>query len=111
MARISVALALSLGFLWAASRIDPGQSSAVTIVAPRPVMTDEAGRVSMGVLQGRDITLHLIATPDGPRYTVLDATGAVIAERVTREELSSLRPDLNLDNLIAGPLMLAPIDE
>jgi len=110
LARASLALALAVGFLWAASRIDPGQSSAVTTLAPTDGVHPEPARRSIGALEGFDHTLVVVATPEGPRYTIYDAAGAVIAQRVTREELSSLRPDLNLDSLIAGPLMLAPDD-
>lgn len=112
LVRVGSALAVALGFLWITSRVDPGQSRASAPDTPPALDSAPAATpaASMGVLEGRQLLVNLVATPQGPRYTVLDRTGAVLAERLTREELYQSFPDLRMDTIIAGPLMLAPSD-
>jgi len=114
LTRVGAGLAIALGFLWMTSRIDPGQTRASEAGAPVPAVTGarttSAPGASMGTLVGRNVTINIIATPDGPRYTVLDPTGGVLAERLTEEELYDLYPELRMDTITAGPLMLAEPD-
>lgn len=111
LVRVGSASAIALGFLWITSRVDPDQSRAssaeqTTTIAASPSLP----AASMGVLEGRELLVNIVATPDGPRYTVLDRTGAILAERLSQEELYQSFPDLRMDTVVAGPLMLAPTD-
>lgn len=71
----------------------------------------------LGTLEGRDYGLRIEMTADGPRYTVVDRRGVVVAERMSRQALAERFPDLSPIGLYAddlepihGPLMMAPDD-
>lgn len=66
---------------------------------------------SIGTLVGSELSVQIEAWDTSFVYTVTDASGSVLATRVTREELQSLLPHLDVDSLTASPelprLMLA----
>ena len=79
---------------------------------PQPA---EAPGVPMGRLEGRDYGLRIEATAEGPRYTVVDEQGVIIAERLSRQALAARFPALapgefyvNEEQPSHGPLMLVP---
>ena len=58
----------------------------------------------VGILksQGQEVLLH--ATPDGPRYSLRDDDGSLVARELTREELAENFPEIyeDLKSLWAG---------
>lgn len=66
---------------------------------------------SIGTLVGSELSVLIEAQDTSFVYTVTNASGSVLATRVTREELQSLLPHLDVDSLTASPeyprLMLA----
>ncbi len=66
---------------------------------------------AVGSLVGSDVTVLIEAQDTSFVYTVKDPEGRVLATRLTREELQSLLPHLDVDSLTASPehprLMLA----
>lgn len=73
--------------------------------------------IPLGTLEGRDYGVRIEATPEGPRYTVVDAEGVVVAERLPLETLAERYPLLTPSEFYAndqgeplGPLMIAPDD-
>jgi hypothetical protein len=55
----------------------------------------------LGELVGRNHSVVIHATPDGPRYTALDGLGNVIAADLMADEVYQLLPDVNIDTLSA----------
>lgn len=79
--------------------------------APKPPET----AVHVGTLEGRDYGVRIEVTEDGPRYTVVDRQGVVVADRLTLETLAEQYPLLAPYELWAneqgeslGPLMIVP---
>lgn len=76
-----------------------------------------SGPVEIGELVGREFTLRVFSTPEGPRYTVIDRDGHALAQLLEADEIYRRFPDLNVrslqlrgddaSDLIGGPLMLA----
>lgn len=73
--------------------------------------------IPLGTLEGRDLGVRIEATPEGPRYTVVDAEGVVVAERLPLETLAERYPMLAPSEYYAndkgeplGPLMVVPDD-
>lgn len=71
--------------------------------------------VPLGTLEGRDYGVRIEVTQDGPRYTVVDAQGVVVAERLPLETLAQQYPLLTPADLWAnesgvpmGPIMVVP---
>lgn len=71
--------------------------------------------ITLGTLEGRLLGVRIEATPDGPRYTVLDEDGQAIEERLDLETLAARYPLLVPSDFYAneagepmGPLMIVP---
>ncbi len=107
--RVGTALGIAIGFLWVTSRIDPEPSSA-QFVAPQSESAQISKSKSLGSFEGRDHTIRIVATPDGPRYTITDPHGVIIADKLTKDEVYERFPTFQLDTMTAGPLMMAPPD-
>jgi len=57
----------------------------------------------LGSLIGRSPYMIVISTsPQGPRYSIVDRNGRVVADRLTLEAARLAAPDLGLDSLNAG---------
>ncbi|MFG0274152.1 MAG: hypothetical protein ACF8QF_03755 [Phycisphaerales bacterium] len=118
--RVGVAGALAGAFVAAALLVEPSPSpagNARSMDAPADLdaeteATDEQApdRVSLGALEGLEHSLLIHATPEGPRYTLLDPLGNPIATDLPADEVYRVHPDADVDRMIAGPLMLADID-
>jgi len=106
--RVGTALAVALGFLWVTSRIDPEPSNAGFKNEAAVAYSDAELPPSLGTFEGRDYVLRVSAGPDGPRYTVTDASGLVLADGLTQQQVYERFPELQLETMTAGPLMLAP---
>lgn len=66
-----------------------------------PELNDDQGAY-LGELRGRTQRLRIRLTPDGPRYTVLDAQGFILDTNLDREALHRLYPDLDPASIDAG---------
>ncbi len=66
-----------------------------------PELNNEQGAY-LGELRGRTQRLRIRLTPDGPRYTVLDAQGFILDTNLDREALHRLYPDLDPASIDAG---------
>jgi hypothetical protein len=71
-----------------------------------PVVCDynpsDSDRV-LGSLIGRDSCIIVVsASPQGPRYSIVDRNGRVVADRLTLEAARLAAPALELDSLNAG---------
>lgn len=108
--RVGTALAVAVGFLWVTSQVDPEPTTAGYERSPRTELSKSEIPASLGTFEGREHTLRAIATPDGPRYTVTDAGGVVLADGLTEQQVYERFPELKLETMTAGPLMLAPQD-
>ncbi|MFI4917223.1 MAG: hypothetical protein ACIAS6_12050 [Phycisphaerales bacterium JB060] len=92
--------------------IEPRRGQAtLTPEAPKPPEPS----VHVGTLQGRDYGVRIEVTEEGPRYTVVDRQGVVVADRLTLETLAERYPRLAPYELWAdeqgnslGPLMIVP---
>jgi hypothetical protein len=91
--------------------IKPRQGQATSTPEPQPPAID------LGTLEGRDYGVRIEVTEKGPRYTVVDAQGVVVAERLPLETLAEEYPLLAPHELWAdeageslGPLMMVPDD-
>lgn len=91
--------------------IKPRQGQATGMQEPQPPA------IKLGTLEGRDFGVRIEVTEDGPRYTVVDAQGVVVAERLPLETLAEQFPLLAPHELWAdeeseplGPLMMVPGD-
>lgn len=89
--------------------IEPRQGQATSIQEP------EMPSISLGTLEGRDYGVRIEVTDEGTRYTVVDAQGVVVAERLPLETLAEQYPMLAPHELWAdeqgnslGPLMMVP---
>ncbi len=116
LGRICVAFAGVGLFLVAARTIDPGASVAAPALptgpAPATATTPESEPASLGRFEAVDHALHVVATPEGPRYTITDAAGNILESMLHDEEVNSaleshgLEPGQPTDNA-DGALMLA----
>jgi|GEM_PF-1719440 len=108
--RVGGALSVALGFLVVTSQIDPADSNADlgAISAPGSVGAVGANSegLSLGSLQGREYSVHMVATPDGPRYSVTNRAGVMVGQNLTKSEVYDLVPGLDLETLSAGPVMM-----
>lgn len=77
---------------------------------PSPAVLDEVDPAvtasTLGTLVSPDHRLWIVATPAGPRFTVTDAHGRVLASHLTDSELRSRFPQLMIDDKEAGSLMM-----
>ncbi|TVQ33860.1 MAG: hypothetical protein EA376_01080 [Phycisphaeraceae bacterium] len=129
LVRILVALVVASAFLYTASVIDPGPTAADDMAGPGPAPrpgygpgpgnldtytpgapgapdSDDArrgGRASLGTLEGSRYILQIHATTEGPRYTVTDITGAVLAEDLSADEVDSKFPEIDIEGMILPP--------
>ena len=89
--------------------VEPKHGQA-TLVNPQREPT-----LSMGTLEGREFTVRIEATETGPRYSVIDSSGTLIAERLDADMLRERYPLLAPGAFYAnergkplGPLMMVP---
>lgn len=115
LGRVCIAVAGVGVFLFAARSIDPGASVAAPALPMNPAPTTEAAAPSddsLGSFRAVDYTLHAVATPEGPRYTITDAAGNILESMLADEEVASaleshgIEPGRTTDNA-AGAVMLA----
>lgn len=95
--------------------VEPRQGQA-TLAEPDAGPDTDPG-ITLGTLEGRLLGVRIEATPDGPRYTVLDEDGQAIEERLDLETLAARYPLLAPSDFYAndageplGPLMIVPDD-
>jgi hypothetical protein len=112
LVRVGGALAIAMGFLWVTSQVDPGATRATeTENGVLPIVASTKAPVtSLGTLEGRDYIINLVSTPDGPRYTVVDHFGAVLATGLTQEQVYEEFSDLTLDRMLSSPVMMVDTD-
>ena len=109
--RAGTGLAIAAGFLWVTSQVDPTPSSAVsnTPRAQSAIAGPAAAEITsrhLGTLEGKNYWVRLTATSDGPRYSVIDHLGATIAQNLTESEMYVEFPELQLETMTAGPVMM-----
>ncbi|TVQ65439.1 MAG: hypothetical protein EA379_00105 [Phycisphaerales bacterium] len=111
--RVLVALLAAGLFVMFARGIDPADSSAVSTGvlsehAPATV-ADFVNAGLLGQIESSGYTVRILATNDDePVYTVLDANGVILGERLRADEVYHVAPGLDINRmLMAEPLMLA----
>jgi hypothetical protein len=109
--RIFAGVALTLGFLLMASVFAPDFTEARTPRIPTVrAVNPHTGLRSLGTIEGTKHTVMIMATVDGPRYSVYDRAGVkLLAPLLTAEEVETLYPDLPLRTMdfAEGALMMA----
>lgn len=109
--RILAALAFVAIFYTAASLWEPGHSTA-TPAQPVPSALDRAPQNTqrlipsaepafVGSLLGVNYQLDIFLTPSGGRYTVRTASGDLLAELISQDQLYREFPDLDVDQMHA----------
>jgi hypothetical protein len=93
LGRVFIAV-LGVGIFFVAARsIDPGQSEALPSIAPSQtaagLTASGSSEKSLGRYQGADHAVHIVATPEGPRYTITDAAGNILEARLHDHEVYS----------------------
>ncbi len=91
--RVAVCGACAMGLLLLASLFVPDDSRAGGRAAPAR---------SLGSLETVDYRVELEAGPFGPLYTIRQADGSVIATSITRGEVESRFPDVDLTGVASG---------
>ena len=99
--------------------VEPRQGQA-TLAEPDiepDIELDPEPDITLGTLEGRLLGVRIDATPDGPRYSVIDEDGRAIEERLDLETLAARYPLLVPSDFYAneageplGPLMIVPDD-
>ena len=94
LGRVLVASAGVGVFFVAARTMDPGTSSASTALPLSPAQSHETTPqapefTSLGRYQGVDHAVHIVATPEGPRYTITDASGNILESLLEEFEVYS----------------------
>jgi hypothetical protein len=93
LGRVFVAILGVGALLVAASSFEPGESEALPAIAPSstaaPQATPDPTEKSLGRYQGVDHAVHIVATPEGPRYTITDAAGNILETRLHDHEVYS----------------------
>ncbi len=94
LGRVLVAAAGVSIFFIAAKTMDPGNSSASTALPLGPAHTAEITTetpefTSLGRYQGVDHAVYIVATPEGPRYTITDASGNILESLLEEFEVYS----------------------
>lgn len=97
----------------------PGVSGAGTGVAgvgaatgPVAPAQNAKGWLLIGSLEGPTHDVWAYASPDGPRYTVIDAMGNVVMEDAIADDVYRTVPEVDLKNMrlepgaVGGPLMM-----
>ena len=118
LGRVCVALGGVGVFLFAARSIDPGASVAAPTLPSAPTLQDAVAPAndSLGRFEAVDHTIHVVATTEGPRFTLTDEAGNILETLLEDEELNSaleshgFEPGMPTDNA-AGALMLVGEDE
>lgn len=123
--RILVAVAAAVAFLVAVRLADPAATSADPadnqgqITVPEAEL-DGADEAFMGALEGVGHSVRIYTTPKGPRYSVLDEFGHIVASDLNADEVHAFLPGYDVqsmqagalddDLLLEGPLMLADFE-
>ncbi|MCK4872292.1 MAG: hypothetical protein KAS72_06175 [Phycisphaerales bacterium] len=85
-------------YIGIASVTRPGDTLAGDMSAPDAALPTDSPdlltTVSLGEMAGRDVTIRVFAGLTEPVYTVVDRDGAVLADRVTADELRERYPEL-----------------
>lgn len=88
-----LAAAAGVGIFFIAARtMDPGTSAASPALPLSSAVNPEAQvaePISLGRFQGSDHAVHIIATPEGPRYTITDASGNILESLLEEFEVYS----------------------
>lgn len=117
-ARPVLALGLAAVFVLIARQIEPagslaGEAGSLGDPAPASAPAQRAygsKRPSLGSLSGGDYRIEMFDSAEGPRYSVFDEHGDLLADRLLAEDVYRAVPDLDLTTLFAdGPLMM--VDE
>lgn len=123
VARPLIAVALAAGFILVARQIEPsgslaGEGASLSDPVPQallpstPQKTFGSGRPTLGTLTGGDYTIEISPGPDGPRYSVYDKDGTLLADQLPAEDLYRAVPDLDVTTMFSGgPLMMAELPE
>ena len=83
---------------------DPAFNTLIPVAPPGLSTPDLVTPGALGTLLGTRQRVHILSTPDGPRYTITDTGGRVLAEQLTESELRTRFPDLADQH--AGLLMM-----
>lgn len=118
LGRVCIAVGGVGVFLFAARTIDPGSSIAAPTLPSAPTLEESVAPTtsSLGRFEAVDHSIHVVATPEGPRYTITDDAGNILETQLEDAELNSaleshgFEPGMPTDNA-AGALMLAGEDE
>ena len=101
--RIVAGLSLCLGFLFMASVFAPDFSHAreeMLPPVPRPVDRAAPPPTSLGTIEDDAFFVEIIATVEGPRYSVIRREDQVeIATMLTAEELTATFPELSVEGM------------
>jgi len=89
---------------------DPGDLEELADQLALSASADAMATGVIGSLEGRDHTIHIHATPDGPRFTITDQAGGVLASRLTAEQVYRRFPEYAGEHTIAGPMMMVDPD-
>jgi len=98
LARVAIAAAGVGAFFLAAESINPHHSTAAPSLPSAPSAGEDAApgalpehveARSLGRYQGKDHAVHIIATPEGPRYTITDAVGNILEAKLHEDEVRS----------------------
>ena len=114
LGRLLVIVSLTLAFLFMASIFVPSQSQAGNAEVANdpgpslPSVDAHAGLTSLGELKGVRHTVKIFATPEGPRYTILNTDGVEIGTLLSmRQVIRHFGDDLPLEEFQAdAPVQL-----
>jgi hypothetical protein len=109
-ARVLACVLATAAFVGIAIWAQPTGSSAHQGAPPARPMPPIRGPAYLGQLEGRDHIVKVYSTADGPRYTVCDHAGRVLARGLAADGVYRDFPGLDIGSLHAGPggaLMLA----
>lgn len=94
----------------------PGAAAGVEAAAgPVAPAQNAKGWLLIGSLEGPTHDVWAYASPDGPRYTVIDAMGNIVVEDAIADDVYRTVPEVDLKNMrlepgaVGGPLMM--VDE
>lgn len=110
--RVGIALAGVTLFFVAANSMDPAPSAALSPAPPsdQPQTGAAPSAVhagSLGRYEGVDHTIYIIATPEGPRYTITDPAGNILESLIEESELSSALEQHGIE--LGAPVDNAPL--
>ncbi|MCC6322788.1 MAG: hypothetical protein IT438_15295 [Phycisphaerales bacterium] len=117
-ARVGVGAAGGAAFLLLASVFDPGHSSAndnhvpgvIDLARHRAASATEVlrrahpqGWPTLGMLEGAEYLVIVHASPSGPRYTVCNTIGEVLATDLAADDVYRSFPELDIPGMLLDP--------